>query len=726
MGSKAVGQKVKFKMLLVLQMFTILDSFREGKRLNVRLVIKEFTCLFLLLAAVMMPLSFLPDVGAAMSVSALNPSSGNVGTSVQVLSNLTTANGTYQVLFDDSIVANGTASDTSVNASFVVPETFGGNHTATVVDVTTRDNASRTFTVTTFYSLRVVVPESPRQLQEGDSAAIWANVTGGDASRTYAANVTVVSPNNESFVKMVDIVTSSLGTGSASVSYPDGFSGAKTWLVGNYGASFNDTLATGAFYVGLTNTTEYHRLQPVDVKAVYKPNENVTLTITGKDVYSSFNLTADPTGIVHSADFVIPSNASIGSYMVSIVSTSAEPTLKNPADAQNFTVPGFAVDVTAKNLAGDTVQTVEVKAFENGTAAGIVVTNASGVAVLRLELGTFTLEGYYKTQKVGAHDNFEVTGPSTMDLPCNLTNIRMTVVAIADGNQLGIPEAEVYLTPENRSFTTDITGNVVAHSLLPNVSYTLNVSRHSTPFNFTVIPQLLAEDGTSVPWVNVTFVCPAYSLRVQVYKGDGQPLGSVVVKIQESLGGLYSQGNTNENGIVTFDSALGVYAVAVYDGSGLKLNETSVQLFQDQNVTLICSLYGLTVTVKVTDYFGQGLANVNVTLQRQGVGPLSKSTQGDGTATFNNVVGGEFQIAVYMGDQTDPMAAVEQTIGSSMTVQIKLDRFVSLGGLLVDTSQFAIAILTVLTVMLVVVLEICRLRRARHQKVESQSSNKEP
>lgn len=706
-------------------MFTILDSFGEGKRLNVRLVIKEFTCLFLLLAAVMMPLSFLPDVGAAMNVSALNPSSGNVGTSVQVLSNLTTANGTYQVLFDTSIVASGNASDTSVNASFVVPETFGGNHTATVVDMTTGDNASRTFTVTTSHSLRVVVPESPKQLQEGDSAAIWANVTGGDASRTYSANVSVVSPNNESFVKIVDVVTSSLGTGSASVSYPDDFLGARTWLVGNYGASFNDTLATGAFYVGLTNTTEYHRLQPVDVKAVYKPNENVTLTITGKDVYSSFNLTADPIGLVHSADFVIPSNVSIGSYMVSIVSTSAEPTLKNPADAQNFTVPGFAVDVTAKNLAGDTVQTVEVKAFENGTAAGIVVTNASGVAVLRLELGTFTLESYYKTQKVGARD-LVVLGPSAMDLPCNLTNIRMTVVAIADGNQLGIPEAEVYLTPENRSFTTDITGNVVAHSLLPNVSYTLNVSRHSTPFNFTVIPQLLAEDGTSVPWVNVTFVCPVHSVRVQVYKGDGQPLGSVVVKIQESLGGLYSQGNTNENGIVTFDSALGVYTVAVYDGSGLKLNETSVQLFQDQNVTIICSLYGLTVTVKVTDYFGQGLANVNVTLQRQGVGPLSNPTQGDGTATFNNVVGGEFQIAVYMGDQTDPIAAVEQTIGSSMTVQLKLDRFVSLGGLLVDISQFAIAILTVLTVMLVVVLEICRLRRARHQKVESQSSNKEP
>ncbi|MCJ7766789.1 hypothetical protein MUP79_00150, partial [Candidatus Bathyarchaeota archaeon] len=180
------------------------------------------------------------------------------------------------------------------------------------------------------------------------------------------------------------------------------------------------------------------------------------------------------------------------------------------------------------------------------------------------------------------------------------------------------------------------------------------------------------------------------------------------------------------NGTATFSSALGTYTVAVFDSNGLELNETSVELFQDQNVSVTCSLYGLTVTVKVADFFGQGLANVKVTLQREGLSPISMSTQGDGTAAFNNMVGGDFQITVYMGDQTDPIAAMEQPVESSMTIQVKLDKFVSLGGLLVDTGQFAIVLLVVLTVILVVVLEVYRMRRARHQKVESHSSNKEP
>jgi hypothetical protein len=215
-------------------------------------------------------------------------------------------------------------------------------------------------------------------------------------------------------------------------------------------------------------------------------------------------------------------------------------------------------------------------------------------------------------------------------------------------------------------------------------------------------------------------------LQVQVSKGDGQPFGGAVVKIQEALGGLYSQRTTDANGTATFSSALGTYTVAVFDSNGLELNETSVELFQDQNISVTCSLYGLTVTVKVADFFGQGLANVKVTLQREGLSPISMSTQGDGTAAFNNMVGGDFQIAVYMGDQTDPIAAMEQPVESSMTLQVKLDKFVSLGGLLVDTGQFAIVLLVVLTVILVVVLEVYRMRRARHQKVESHSSNKEP
>lgn len=718
-------------MLPVLHMFTIFNVFDEGKRLKARLKIKQLTCLFLVLTAVVTSLSFLPSTVATMTVFSVSPSQGNVGASIQVSSNLTTADGKYEIRFDSNAVVSGNASGIDVNATFVVPETFGGNHTVWVVDVATGDNASSIFSVTTAYSLNVVVPESPRQLQEGDSAVIWANITGGDASKTYAANVTVVAPNNQSLAAMVNVVTSSLGTGSASVVYPNNFSGNRTFLVGNYGVSLNDTLATGAFYVGLTNATEYHRFQPVDVKAVYQPNETVNMTFSGTNVRSSFNLTADSFGIVYSTDFIVPPNASIGSYMVSIVSTSTNATVKSPVDTENFTVPGFAVDVTVKNLAGNTVQTVEVRASENGTALGSVVTNSTGEAILMLEIGTFTLDGYYLSQRVGTRD-FEVTRPSATDLVCNLTNIGITVVAIADGNQLNIPEVAVFLnsTSENRSLKTGITGNVVAYSMLPNFTYGLNVSRYGVPFNFTRIPSLLAGDGNPVPWVNVTFVCPAYSLQVQVTRRNGQSLGGVVVKIQEALGGLYSQGTTNGSGIVAFSSALGTYTVVVYDSSGLKLNETSIELFQDQNVSLTCSLYGLSVTVKVVDYFGQGLPNVKVTLQRQGLSPLSMSTQGDGTATFNNMVGGDFQIAAYIGNQTDPISAVEQTVEpstneSTATVQIKLDKFVSLGGLLIDTSQFAIILLVLVTLVLVVVLEVYRMRRARHQKVESQTSDKE-
>ena len=695
------------------------------------LKIKQLTCLLLVLATVMMPLSLMPSAVATMTMFSLIPSEGNVGVSVQVSSNLTTTDGRYEIRFDDSVVASGNASGIGVNATFVVPETFGGNHTIWVVDVATEDNASSIFSVTTAYSLNIVVPESPRQLQEGDSAVIWANITGGDSSKTNAANVTVVAPNNESYAAMVNVVTSSLGTGSASVVYPDSFSSNRTFLVGDYDVSFNDTLATGAFIVGLTNATEYHRLQTVDVKAVYQPNETVNMTISGTNVRSSFNLTADSSGIVYSTDFIVPSSASIGSYMVNIFSTSANATLKNPVDTQNFTVPGFAVDVTAKNLAGNTVQAVQVRASENGTVLSSATTNSTGEAVLKLETGTFTLDGYYLSRRVGTQD-FEVTGPSATNLVCSLTNIGITVVAIADDNQLTIPEANVFLnsTSENRSLKTDITGNVVAYSMLPNFTYGLNMSRYGIPFNFTSIPTLLAVDGSAVPWVNLTFVCPAYSLQVQVTKRDGQSLEGVVVKIQEALGGLYSQGTTDGSGTVTFSSALGTYTVTVYDSNGLQLNETSVELFKDQNVSFTCSLYGLSVTVKVVDYFGQGLANMKVTLQRQGLTPLSQSTQGDGTATFNNTVGGDFQIAVYVGDETDPVSAVEQTVEpltneSAATVQIKLDKFVSLGGLLVDSSQFALALLVIVTVVLVVVLEVYRIRRSRHQKVGSQSSDKE-
>lgn len=686
-----------------------------------RLRFSQCMCFFFIMVVVVASFSFLPKVSGEMSVTSINPTEGAVGQSAILTSNLTTSNGSYQVRFDDSVVASGNASGNAVSTSFAVPETTAGNHTVRVVDLTTGDNASIVFSVATSYFLNVVVPVSPRQLQEGDSANIWVNVTGGNSSVTYVANVTVVAPNNASFVKMVNLPTSVAGTGSATTSYPNDFTNASTALVGNFGVSFNDTLGTGAFYVGLTNSTEYHRFEPVDVKAVYGANEDVNLTIVGKGVYASVNLTADSGGIIRYTDFVVPSNASIGSYMIQIVSVSAQPTVKTPQDVQNFTVPGFQVSVTPKNLAGEPVPQVAVSAFENGTLLGIYVSNSTGTALLSLETGNYTLEGDYRSQKVGERD-LEVIGPSTVDFVCNLTNLGIRVIAITDSGQVSIPEASVYVTPENVSYMTDITGAIIVHSLLPNVTYTLNASRYGVPFNTTIIPQLLAQDGSAVPWVNLTFTCPVYSLQVNVTRAGGQSLSNAVVRIQDLLGGLLTQGSTDTNGIVIFRSTLGKYVVSVFDNtSGLKLNETQTDLFQDQNVTVTCSLYGLTLTVKVTDYFGQALANVKVTLQREGLSLSPATTQGDGTATFNNIIGGDvpFQIAVYVGDQTQPTVALEQSVENSTTVNVRLDKYVTLGGFLVETSQFAIAILIILTVILLGVLEVYRFRRTRHKKTES-------
>lgn len=165
------------------------------------------------------------------------------------------------------------------------------------------------------------------------------NITGGDSGATYAANVTVKAPTNITYSNLINITTSTYGNGTTLLNYPEDFpTGANTSFTGTYQAAFNSTLATGAFFIGLTNSTEYHRFQTVDIKAVRQPNENVNITIAGTNVLNSENVTADNvTGIIHYTNWAVPSNASIGTYMINITSLSGK--TKTPADTQNFTIP---------------------------------------------------------------------------------------------------------------------------------------------------------------------------------------------------------------------------------------------------------------------------------------------------------------------------------------------------------------------------------------------------
>lgn len=688
-------------------------------------------CLFLMLTSVLLGFSFLPRARAVMQVFSISPATGNVGTNVTLTANLTTTNGAYNVTFDGAVQVVGTATGNNVSASFLVPEATLGNHTVTVVDVSNPlENATYVFYVSTAYYMNVTVPPSPTQLQEGDSVPISLNVTGGDSNMTYGALIDVQNPDSSTYSEQLGISMSTLGSGIVTLTYPGNFStGANTNLVGNYAVSSNLT-ASAAFIVGLTNSTEYHRMQTVNIKAVYASDETVMLNVSGDNVQYSVNLTADSAGVINYSGFAVPLNATVSTYTVNIVSVAASPTVKIVPDTQDFTVPGFAFNVTATNLAGEAVPNVTVSALENGASVSNQTTDSNGLAVLMLEIGNYTLQGYFQGVEVG-EGYFAVNNTEASDLVLNLTDLNVKVVAIVNGAEVGIPEAGVYLTPEDVTLTTDITGNAVEQSLLPNITYTLNASRYNTSFNVTTIIEASSNNtvdgtitsllvgGSLVPFFNVTIGCPSYALQVQAFKASGQPFSNATVEAKELVGGINYDGNTDSNGTVAFYNAtFGEYDVEILDSAGTELNSTTVDLFQDQNVTVNCNLFGLSISVTVTDYFGQPFANTNVTLQGNGIEPISSRTQANGTVTFANLVGNSYSISVYLSNQGPPAMIDNLLVDGSTTVSIKMTRYVLLAGLPVEASQLAAVLIIVLSVLLILLLEVYRRRRNKSQKTD--------
>jgi hypothetical protein len=710
----------------VLEMFTILSTMYEGKRLEQSLFrkIKPLAFMFLILSSLILTFSSLPKAEAQMGI-VLNPSSGPVNETVQLTANISKSNGEFRVMFDELNITSGTAIGNSVNASFVVPDAVTGAHNVTVIDTDTAENDSETFTVTIAYYLDVPKVDAPGQRQEGDSVPINVTITGGESNTIYFANVTVERPynteNNASHTAMLNLTTSLAGSGTIIADYPGSFSQANTSYVGEYKVMLNSTLGTDSFTIGLTNSTEYHRDQAVDIKALYQPSENVTLTITGKDVNHYANMTANSTGAVHYTSWAVPSNASIGTYMVNI--TSLNTTVKNPPDVQNFTVPGYAVNATARNLASEPVQNVNVTAFENGNSTYNETSNSDGLAPLRLEPGNYTYEAQYKNETVG-EGWINVTGAMSQDITCNLTNLRIVVLALVNGSEIRIPEAGTFLaradtseTAENQN-TTDINGTAVAHSLLPDINYVLNVSRYGTQF-YTTNTTLLV-NGNLTAWFNVNVTCPTFTLQVNVTDSNNQAASDVQVKVQENMGGIHYEGRTDAQGMATFNSStFGKYQIGAYDSDGIKLNEVAVDLFQDQNISLPCQLYGLTVTIRILDYFGQPISNVNITLHREGAMPRSNHTRADGSAMFSGLTGGSLQVVVYLLDQTQPFTEGMYSVVTSTTIEIRADKYVMLAGFMVETSQLATVVIIAATVLFVLAIEIYRRKRLEPKKAES-------
>jgi hypothetical protein len=91
-------------------------------------------------------------------------------------------------------------------------------------------------------------------------------------------------------------------------------------------------------------------------------------------------------------------------------------------------------------------------------------------------------------------------------------------------------------------------------------------------------------------------------------------------------------------------------------------------------------------------------------------------------ASFNGITGGEVQIILYLSGRTQLYTAKGLNVTNSMTIGIKLEKYIMLAGFLVETTSLITAILIIASALLVVSIEVYRRRRSKPpQKPELES-----
>jgi hypothetical protein len=312
-----------------------------------------------------MPILLLIAPVHATTITSITPTSGPDGTLVTLTGTIDTFNGPFKVFFDangDGIfaaseeVASGTAVGTSVSVSFYVPPAVKGPRAIRLTDVIANTYGFAAFTVERVVS--ITITPSTGRIQEGDDIDIYVSISGGLPSEGYTIVVKVTDPTGAIFTTSpISFTTDAAGSGSTSaVTYPNGFTGATTHLVGTYNVVVDITspdeeagtgVATGSFVVRLTDKDSYVRQAVVNIKgAGYDDSETVTVNV--KDPFDApvsgypKTVTATSDGEVTDS-FTIPKNAPTGTYTVTLTGAS---TTKTPPDTQTFAVTAATLSVT--------------------------------------------------------------------------------------------------------------------------------------------------------------------------------------------------------------------------------------------------------------------------------------------------------------------------------------------------------------------------------------------
>jgi hypothetical protein len=668
-------------------------------------------------------------VSALKIINGQSQYNGTVGQAFNLQGTIYNANSSYQVIFGTTVVASGNTFPDGyyVNANFTVPPFPDGSYDLTLRDVASNLNSTGTtpesFLVLTDYSISAV----PSQAQEGSSVALAVSVTGGASNAAYAANVSVVlpSPLNTEYSEIVSMGTSNqYGTATAQVTYPNSSfqpNGNTTDYVGTYTVYFNQStsLAQSQFSVGFLDSTTYHRGDTVTIGAVgYTQNQAATLSITndatGATLLSSQPETASANGIIN-ATWTVPSNAVIDNYNVTITPTGVQKAIK---DVETFSVPGYPIQVKTVNLAGAVVPQIQVQALDQASGTVYKGTSGSdGIFGLKLETGVCSLTAFWNGVNVGV-TNITVTGNGTFTLTCQLTDLK---ILVQNENGVAMPFVNLAITYQyqpanggssqtgNVSVQTDSSGTYILNSTLTGISYSINASLYNQVFNSgnNTVSDLPAQALSEV-----VITCPNEALTINVVGYNRAPIAGASIDLVELTNGLFYIATTDSSGSVTSQVTFGMYRLQIYEDSIL-INETNIQAFGPSQLQIVCTLYGIQVSVSVVDFFGTPISNANVTLNGPATERLSAMTQGDGTATFNNVVGGDMQIVAYAQGAQNSYQAVTLTVDKPTSVRIQLDRYIALGSLLIPVSSLITIIIILVAIVLFATVEIYRRRKAK-------------
>lgn len=681
----------------------------ELNRLN-RGIVAVTMLLLVILAVIPVPSGTLAQ-GSSVNILQLTQN-GTPATSANLEGTISSLNGTYQIIIGKIIVASGTSQGYSVRTNFTVPELPAATYALTLRDVALNANATSQFTINTGYT---VTPMSPI-IQEGSNIVLNVAVMGGHLGTFYGASITVKLPGGATYTAPVTLGTSNVkGTASGQVTFPGGSfspSDASTSYAGTYQVAFNQSLATGQFKVGILDAASYHRGETVGIHAVgYQANQAATITITNGvgTVIDTKSVTASAGGVIDT-QWVVVDNAPMGELTLKIV---AEGTAKIPQDQQTFTVLGYSVAVQVINLSGKAVPNVVVQATDSTTSASLnATTDLTGMASFKLEKGSYGLTAFLNGMVIG-QTNVTVTGEANITLRCQLTDM---TIAVETASGIAMPFVNLAIKYSYQSGTISRSGSVSGQtgpdgtftlsSTLAGATYTIEASLYNQIFNDQ---NNTVNSPTDQAASLVKIICPNRNMTLGITGYDNQPIPGARIELVELSNGLFYSGTTDSTGVASLQPTFGIYRIRVYKDNAL-ISQANLQVFNNTNQQMRCTLYDITLSVSVVDFFGAPIPNVNVTLN--GAAQTSAVTQSNGVATFNNVIGGNMQIIAQPQDTQDAAQAITLNINEPATVQIKIDKYVSIGGMLVQATTLISAVIVLIAVLLFVMVEFGRRRRS--------------